>query len=273
MYSTIDRYWWVWISCQVLPFRDKRPLGESFSPGGSHLILRSQWLGNHFLRGVTHSSDTGLGVYGVVCPSCSLMYTGFALPNTLKWLMHSGHHNPLKPMVHVQYNPGACLLFLAMGSHKLLLLWRCSPCLFLHEAAVDCTHKTPPWTSCAWMCCTRLLRCISVWSALLYLCLFQSVSSNEWPLNLWIAYRKLTKPTASQQCDHCLVCRVGVELQHQRSSWYTFFNQHNQVWVDKVSDEIGSYLLVIPMVQQCTMYVCHLATLATWPKCILVLCR
>ena len=136
-----------------------------------------------------------------------------------------------------------------------------------------CTHKTPPWTSCACMCCTRLLRCISVWSALLYLCLFQSVSSNEWPLNLWIAYRKLTKPTASQQCDHCLVCRVGVELQHQRSSWYTFFNQHNQVWVDKVSDEMGSYLLVIPMVQQCTMYVCHLATLATWPKCILVLCR
>ena len=34
-------------------------VGESFPPGGSHLILRSQWLGSHTLRGVTHSSDIG----------------------------------------------------------------------------------------------------------------------------------------------------------------------------------------------------------------------
>ena len=39
---------------------DERPLGESFLPGGSHLILRNQWLGSHSLRAVTHSSDTGV---------------------------------------------------------------------------------------------------------------------------------------------------------------------------------------------------------------------
>lgn len=33
-------------------------LGESFSPRGSHLILRNRWMGSHSIWEVAHSSDT-----------------------------------------------------------------------------------------------------------------------------------------------------------------------------------------------------------------------